>query len=137
MEEALKHCRKHLGDNATILYNNHATVQNAVLYEGYSKSIVKIVKKQGKEAGGPWDCYNAGNFYGWEADRVVAVTSGGNLMEMITRAKTLLAVIIVGPVDDGPLYDDTKEYFQKATEQGLIEEVQLKENQQLLPSKNY
>ena len=69
-----------------------------------------------------------------EADRVVAVIDGSSLMEMITRAKTLLAVIIVG---DGPLYDDTKEYFQKATEQGLIEEVQLQENQQLLPSKNY
>ena len=25
-----------------------------------------------KEAGGPWDCYQAYNFFGWEAERVVA-----------------------------------------------------------------
>merc|ERR1719264_668446 len=46
MEEALKHCRKHLGDNATILYDN-----------GLPDSMKKMVKEQGKEAGGPWDCY--------------------------------------------------------------------------------
>merc|ERR1719295_1578048 len=55
LEEALKHCRKHLGDNATILYD-----------PGLPDSIEKMVEKQGKEAGGPWDCYYAVDFYGWE-----------------------------------------------------------------------
>ena len=81
-----------------------------------------MAKEQGKEAGGPWNCYFAGSFYGWEADRVVAVTSGGNLMEMITRAKTLLAVIFVG---GGYNDKETKEYFQQAAEQGLIDIVSL------------
>ena len=82
----------------------------------------KLVKKQGKEAGGPWECYRARDFFGWEADRVVAVTYGGNIMEMITRAKTLLAVIIVDDDDD---YAKTQEYFQQAADQGLIEDLSL------------
>ena len=44
-------------------------------------SIEIMVKNQGKEEGGPWDCYSADNFYGWEAERVVAVTSGLNTMQ--------------------------------------------------------
>merc|ERR1712079_318374 len=85
MNEALEHCRKHLGDNVTILYDNDIP-----------RSIEKMVKDQGKEAGGPWDCYDAEGFYGWEAERVVAVTRGDDIMEMITRARTHLAVILVG-----------------------------------------
>ena len=46
-----------------------------------------------KEAGGPWDCYQAYNFFGWEAERVVAVIRVGNIMEPITRAKTHLSVM--------------------------------------------
>ena len=81
-----------------------------------------MVKEQGKEAGGPWDCYLASNFFGWEDDRVVAVTDGCHIMEMITRAKTLLAVIFVG---GGYNDKETKEYFQQAAEQGLIDIVSL------------
>ena len=78
------------------------------------------MKEQGKEEGGPWEFYNADNFHGWEAERVVAVTNGYFLMEMITRAKTLLAVIIV----EGD--KKTKGYFQKAADKRLIEEMQLR-----------
>ena len=42
-------------------------------------------------------------------------------MEMITCAKNLLAVIIVEGRHN--LYAKTKEYFQQAAEQGLIEGV--------------
>ena len=49
MEKALEHCHEKLGDNATILYDY------------IPDSIEKMVKKQGKEAGGPWDCYSANN----------------------------------------------------------------------------
>ena len=85
MEEALEHCRKHLGDNVTILYDTRIPY-----------SMTKMVKNQGKEQGGPWDCYDALNFDGWEAEKVVAVTTGFNLMERITRARTHLAYILVG-----------------------------------------
>ena len=55
----------------------------------------KMVKDQGKETGGPWDCHYGRNFYGWEAERVVAVTCGSNIMERISRARSHLAVILV------------------------------------------
>ena len=108
MEEALEHCRKHLGDNATILYNLDLPI-----------SIKKMVKEQGKEEEGPWDWYNSNNFYGWEAESVVAVTHGLDIMELITRVRTRLAVILVKA---GP---GIKIYFQKAAEMGLVEMVQL------------
>ena len=46
MREALKHCRNCMGDNVTILYN------------GLPGSMERLVKEQGKEEGGPWDCYD-------------------------------------------------------------------------------
>ena len=110
MEEALKHCRKHLGDNATILY--------AV---NLPDSIRKMVDEQRKESGGPWHCYNTYNFYGWEDERVVAVTDGMSIMELITRAKTHLSVILV----EGSRYAKLKESFQQAADLGLVEMVQL------------
>ena len=66
-----------------------------------------MVEKQGKEAGGPWECYRAWDYYGWEAERVVAVTDGDHIMELITRARTHLSVILVEE-----LYVQTKECFQ-------------------------
>ena len=91
MKEALEHCRKHLGDNVTILFDY-----------GLPESIKDMVKEQGKCAGGPWDCYSVGAFYGWEAERVVAVTTGTGhpIMKKITRARTHLAVILVDPRND-------------------------------------
>ena len=112
MKEALEHCRKHLGDNVTILYDRTVPI-----------SIRNMVKYQGKEKGGPWDCYHAYNFYGWEAERVVAVTKGYNMMEMITRARTHLAVILVGGNDS-----ETKTYFEQAASENLVEIVHLSEN---------
>ena len=67
MEMALKQCHKHLGDNATILYNS-----------SLPPSVQEMVKKQGIDEGGPWDCYKTMDFYGWEAERVVAVTDGSS-----------------------------------------------------------
>ena len=107
MEEALQHCRNNMGDNATTLddYNEYS----------FQDSIKKIA------AGAHWDCYSAFEFYGWEAERVVAVTSGSNMMELITRAKTHLSVII----GEGLFYARTKEHFQQAADLGLVEMVQL------------
>ena len=77
----------------------------------------RIVKQQGKETGGPWDCHCAWDYTGWEADKVVAVTDGREIMEQITRARTDLCVIIVGD-----RYETTiKQYFCQAAEEGLIE----------------
>ena len=59
------------------------------------------------------------NFFGWESERVVALTSERNIMAQITCAKTLLSVIILGGDRK------TKKYFQHATDLGLIEKVQL------------
>ena len=81
-----------------------------------------MVKEQGKEAGGPWDCFYARDFYGWEAERVVAVTGGLSIMELITRAKIHLSVIFV---DSGPYYAETKKYFQQVADLGLVEMLQL------------
>ena len=82
-----------------------------------------MVKNQGKEAGGPWDCYQARDFYGWEAERVAAVTTGGHVLEMITRARTHLAVILL--VDN---HYDTREHFLQAESKGLIDIVHLSAN---------
>ena len=114
MEEALAHCYKQLGDNVTILFDSYLL-----------NSIKKMVKKQGKKAGGPWDCYKSSNYYGWEAERVVAVTHGGSIMELITRAKIHLIVIIV----DGCNYGETRSFFLKAAEVGLVEMVKFAEYQ--------
>ena len=111
MEEALKHCRKQLGDNATILYNDFLP-----------STIEKMAREQGKEAGGSWECYRAQEFCGWEADQIVVVTSGWNIMKQITRAKTRLSVILV---DGGYSYTKAKKYLQQAADLGLVEMVQL------------
>jgi len=110
LEEALEHCHKHLRDNVTILYD-----------ENLPSSMQKMAKEQGKEAGGAWECYEAFNYYGWEAERVVAVTDGWSIMELITRARTHLAVILV----EGYQYAKHKEHFQQAADLGLVEIVEL------------
>ena len=126
-KEALEHCRKHLGDNVTILYEN---VPNR---------LVEQVESQGKKSGGPCECFPISNFYGWEADRVVAVTDGSHIMELITRARTHLAVILVKKDDKkfhsglfiDHLYRDyapdshdmTRNHFQHAAGQGLVDIV--------------
>lgn len=114
MEKALKHCRKHLGDNATILYEDYIP-----------DSIKKLAKDQGKESGGSWDRFDAGNFYGWEAEIVVAVTGGFNIMELITRARNMVAVIVVEGKFAQTRYVEIKKFFQQAADEGLIEVVHL------------
>ena len=109
MKEALTYSRDQLGDNATILY------------AGLSDSMKMMVKEQGKEAGGPWACYRAGNFYGWEADQVVAVTTGYSTIELITRAKTRLIFILTSRDSYYEKYEKTKQYFQLVSAQGLVE----------------
>ena len=65
-----------MGDEATLLYDMDLPF-----------SMKEICESHGKEKGGPWECYNAGNFFGWEAERVVAVTTGGvDILEGATRA---------------------------------------------------
>ena len=78
----------------------------------------EIVKKQGKEAGGPWDCYSAWDYTGWEADKVVAVSdgSGKDILELITRARTYLCMVLVVSHET-----KIKKYFRQAAEDGLIE----------------
>ena len=130
MEMALAHCHTYLGDNVTLL---HCVSHPA---------INRIVSNQDKEAGGPWDSYYAMNFYGWEAERVVAVTNGSAVMELITRARTHLSVILAGEdvegeererefdsedeVEDDHPYTNTKGYFERAAALGLVENVQLR-----------
>ena len=70
MEEALGYCRKELANKGTILYDLEIPTQ-----------LKKIVEKHAMRAGGSWDCHEARNFFGWEADNVVAVISGGYTLE--------------------------------------------------------
>ena len=77
----------------------------------------EICKSHGKEKGGPWECYDVLNFYGWEAERVVAVTTGwGAMLEMATRAKTELILII-----DTERNLSLKETVKAAAEEGLVD----------------
>ena len=82
----------------------------------------KMVKREGTEEGGTWECYKAHIFYGWEAENVVVMTKGDNLIEMITRARTHLVVILVD------CYATTREYFLQAESKGLIDIVHLSAN---------
>ena len=91
----------------------------------------KMVKDQGKETGGPWDCHYGRNFYGWEAERVVAVRDGTHIIEQITRARTHLVVILVGYDRDqlgDPNYAQIKDDFQQAADEGLAEQIKIKED---------
>ena len=71
LEKALRYCRGLLGEDVTLLYSD----------AGIPLTIMDTVKT----TGGPWDCCHADRFFGWEAERVVAVTSGERIMELITR----------------------------------------------------
>ena len=102
-----------MGHNATtILY-----------YDQIPRFIREIVKKQGKDMGGPWDCYGADEFFGSEADRVIAVIDGFYMMEMITRARIRLAVILA--IND--VNSNIRKHFQEAATLGLVNIVQLSE----------
>ena len=101
----MEECHKRLGDNATIL-----------LPFDYGEEI----KKWMKAAGALWDCYDERHFYGWEADSIIVVlTSGGQQMEQITRAKTKLYILLMDSGYDD--YSEAKGFFQQAAEEGLVE----------------
>ena len=116
VKESLALCRKRLGDDVTILYDLFLP-----------STIQKTVTEHGKKEGGPWDCHMADTFHGSEAERVVVVKGGADLLELITRAKTHLVVVLV-EVPRHSLwvgYERTKKYFLQAASLGLCELVQL------------
>ena len=96
---------------------------NSITKREQDPSIEEMLKEQGEEAGGTWECFRETGFYGWEAEKVVAVTGGFNIMEPITRGKTHIAVILVK--DDVGCYAEAKKYFQQAADLGLVEKVLL------------
>jgi len=94
-----------MGDEATLLYDMDLPF-----------SMKEICESHGKEKGGPWECYNAGNFFGWEAEKVVAVTTGLDILEQATRAKIELILIIAKPH-----YPRVRKNLEAAAEEGLID----------------
>ena len=57
---ALETAEKELGSEVTLLYN----------LSGYLE-LHKLVKTMSRKKGGPWQCYQASEFYGCEADKVL------------------------------------------------------------------
>ena len=55
--------------------------------------MLKFPLKLGKAEGGPWDCFFAFKYYGWETEKVVAVGTGQFIMESITRSEYLICLI--------------------------------------------
>ena len=104
VEKALEHCHKQMGDNIIIIY-----VESFNLV---SEAFIDTLKEE-QEAARKWHWYEIYNFHGWEADKIVVVTDGTCLMEQITRARTHLAIILVG---GGNI---TREYFQQAADESM------------------
>ena len=105
MALALEECHKRLGDNATILIDNRMNPGQ--------------IKKWMKEAGAYWDCYDGCKYCGWEFEKVITVAGGVHVTELITRAKTVLCILLVK--DEVGSYPTYKDYFQRAATQGLVE----------------
>merc|ERR1719510_2060093 len=96
LREALQRSRDLIGDDVTLLYDSFVP-----------SSMREICASTGKEKGRSWDCLDAWNFYGWEADTVVAVTGGGlDTLEMVTRVKTQMIVILVESFESFKSYKD-------------------------------
>ena len=94
--------------------------------------MIEICKSHGREMGGPWECYDADNFFGWEAERVVVVTAGNHILETATRAKRELILIIAE--SEKKKYKKSHQRFQvalkAAADEGLVDlEVIERENQ--------
>merc|ERR1712012_1268994 len=75
LEEALRFCVEEMGDSVTLLYDN------------LSYPLRRAVEGKVKDLAGAWECYDGFDFYGWEAEKVVVVTNGKWIMELITRAR--------------------------------------------------
>ena len=56
---ALEAAEKQLGSEVTVLYNI-----------SLQPELADIVESMSQKNGGPWQCYQAVQFYGWEADKV-------------------------------------------------------------------
>ena len=68
----------------------------------------------------PLRCYHAGEYYGAEDERVVAVTNGYYMMEQVTRARTHLAIVLL----DGPsTWAEERSHLRQAAAQGLLREL--------------
>ena len=114
LREALQRSRDLFGNDATFLYDRY----------GLPSSMREIWESNGKKEGGPWECYNAFDLFGWESEHVVAVTTGVvNTLEMATRAKTQLVLILVEPKEEDYKkdYANYQKVFQDAAEKGLVE----------------
>ena len=74
-EEALRICLEQMGDSVTLLYDD------------LSYPLKRALEVKVKEKAGTWECYDGFDFYGWEAEKVIVVTNGKWIMELITRAR--------------------------------------------------
>ena len=84
--------------------------------------MIEICASHRKEKGGPWECYDTRDFYGWEAERVVVVAAGGGILEQATRARTKLILILAKPEDDSKkLYARLQENIKAAADVGLVD----------------
>ena len=93
-----------MGDDATLLYD-----------DALPPSTREICESHGKKKGGPWEFYHADNFFGWEAERVVVVTAGFSFLEMATRAKRELILILFN------WEVQVKKYIKAAANSGLVD----------------
>ena len=84
IKEALEYCHRCFGDDVTILYDGE---------EDNPGPIDQLVMSQGKKAGGPWEYYHSLGFNGAEAERVVAVTSRGDILEEITKTPPPIVIL--------------------------------------------
>ena len=81
-----------------------------------------------------WNCHSVTSYYGWEAERVVALIDAMDIVEPITRARTHLAVILsdiktkstnLMHLNDFGFLEQNRKYFLQAADLGLIEIVEL------------
>ena len=75
LEEALRNCLEQIDISATLLYDD------------LSYPLRRALEVKVKEMAGTWECYDGFDFYGWEAEKVIVVTNGKWIMELITRAR--------------------------------------------------
>ena len=58
---------------------------------------------------------------------MIAVVSGVSVLEMITRARTHLAIVLVDN-NDGTTYTELWRYFRDAAEEGLLTQRNVKQD---------
>ena len=83
-----------------------------------------ICRAMSKKEGGHWESYNTRDCTGWEADKVVVVTCGDKrILEMITRAKTHLNLILAKPERENAIkyYEVWQNNLAEAADEGLVE----------------